>query len=195
MIMHIDPDTGSPSFVLDQMMMIKSLNAVYQKYGIHGIYYCVLFGWPASPFAMVTEEKERHELVVKEVYDSKYYDPIIKEEIYREKLQVKDQYKEAEIIEAISSINTLARVPVLEDKALYLKQLDKNKAAMDYEHNMKDVKGTTEREKYMKDLIANRKALNAILNEALISEKDTLLKKDPKASLDDFINLFNNSKK
>lgn len=188
MIIHIDPKSGSPIFILGQMNMISSLRAVYEKYGIHGIYYAVLFGWPGSPYASVTDEEQRDAYVVKEVYGNTYYDSIRKEQITIEDFSVKEQYKAHDMAEAMKVIYDLARVPVIENRLLYLRLLDRNKLALDVEFHPDNHKGNNEMAGGQKVLLSNRTILEKNLNETMEREKEILMKSDPKMSLDDFIN-------
>lgn len=187
MIIHVDPDSGSPLFVMDQIMMIRSLNTIYHKYGIHGIYYAVFFGWSGSPFATITNEEEKHDLIAAEVYGKPYYDPIQKEEVSQEKLRNKDQYKKPDMQEAIQIIGRLARVPVLEDKISYLRWLDDNTKAMDQPINKQNPMGIQERAKKQGELVKGRKEITALLDEAIERERNLLTKKDVLCSLSDFI--------
>lgn len=188
MIIHVDTTTGSPLFVMDQMMMIGAIRDVYNKYGIHGIYYAVLFGWPGSPFYSVISEPARDELVVQEVYGTKYYDPVQKEEILTERFSCKEQFNQSDMKLAIQSINSLAPVPVLEEKYLYTRLLEINKSGLERQADPQDYKGQTEIAKAQKELFSSRKTLNAFLDEVHKKEKDILLKSDPQMSLSDFIN-------
>ncbi|MGG7664046.1 hypothetical protein [Dyadobacter sp. BHUBP1] len=187
MSIHIDPDTGSPVFILDQMMMVDELRAVYHRYGIHGIYYAVLFCWAGSPFASLTDQAERHEAVCRQVYRSVYYDPIKQDDVRRERLRSPRQYEQEDMVAAFRRISELARVPVLEEKLLYLGMLDRIKVALSVEFNPLDFKKAKEATEVQKNLLANSKAVSAALKEAMETERTMLLKHDPKASLDDFI--------
>ena len=192
MIIHIDSQTGSPVFVLNQMMMLDALRIVYHKYGIHGIHYAVLFGWQGSPFAMITDDDARDGYVVREVYNSTYYDPIDKQSKKMENFSTKDQYKQEDMKNAIKIINELAPVPVIQNKLFYLKLLDKNKVALDQDDiNPANKKGIADQAKNQELLLKNRNLLDKTLNEMLEREKELLMKSDPKTSLDDFITKIN----
>lgn len=188
MTIHVDTQTGAPIFVLNQMMMLSSIRDVYKKYGIHGIYYAVLFGWSGSPFASLTNDSIRDENVVKEVYGSKYYDPVQKEEIASEPFSCKEQYKQQDMKAAIKMITSLARVPIIEERNLFLKLLDRNQEDLKKEAEPTDFKGMEMIASAQKPLLLNRTALNKNLEAILIKEKEILLRSDPKASLSDFIN-------
>jgi len=188
MIIHIDVATGSPLFVVDQMTMISSIRQVYQKYGIHGIYYAVLYGWVGSPFYSITVEADRNKMVTREVYAGEYFDPVQKKQILpSEQYTCEDQYLQPEMREAIGMINSLARIPVVEDRVLYQKLLDQNKASLERQAAPDDYKGQTEIIKSHPDLFKNRKSLTQMIDEALKKEKEILAKSDPQISLNDFI--------
>ena len=188
MTIYVNNDNGAPMFVLNQMMMIESIRSVYKRYGIHGIYYAVLFGWQGSPFASLTSESMRDENVCREVYGNTYYDPNIKELVSMENYQVKEQYLQDDMRSAIQSINELARIPILEEKALYLKLLDQNKVDLQRQAHPEDYKGQDMIEENKKKLIINRQNLNKMLEDVQKKEKEILLRSDAKASLSDFIN-------
>lgn len=187
MTIYINTDTGAPMFVISQMMMIDSLREVYKRYGIHGIYYAVLFGWAGSPFASLTKESMRDENVCREVYGSTYYDPNKKELVTIENYQIKEQYLQDDMRAAIKIINELARVPIIEEKNLFLKLLDRNKEDLEREAHPQDLKGKIDIESNKKPLIENRQRMNKMLEEVLKKEKEVLLRSDSKASLSDFI--------
>lgn len=187
MTIYVNTDTGAPMFVLGQMMQIESLRVVYKKYGIHGIYYAVLFGWAGSPFATLTKDSLRDENVCREVYGSTYYDPNTKELVTMENYQVKDQYLQDDMRLAIKTINELARVPIIEERNLYLKLLDRNKEDLEREAHPQDTKGKIDIEANKVKLITNRQTMNKMLEEVQKKEKEILLRSDSKASLSDFI--------
>jgi len=186
--MHIDPVSGAPLFVLDQMMMTGAVNNVYKRYGIHGIYYAVLFGWPGSPFASITSNEERDKLVFEEVYNRTYYDMIRKEEIApKSNDYFRDQYTRADMKKAIDVIAKLARVPVIEEKNKIMGWIDGNSMAMDTKPHSANPLGAVKHAEDQGKLMKTRKELNNLLDEVLAKERDLLVKKDPLCSLDDYL--------
>ena len=186
MVVHIDPSTGNPIFIVDQILLVKELKVVYDKYGIHGIHYCFLYGWAASPFSTETNKERRHELVAKQVYESHYYDPIIQDLVKKEKMRTTKQYESPEIVYAIDMINKLGRVPILEEKQTYLTVGDKIRDALLADLDTRTAKALSEQSAAQKNLLANQKETSRALREVIELERALLAKKDEQASLNDF---------
>lgn len=189
MIAHIHPETGMPVFVYQQIAVIPDLKAVYDKYGIHGINYCFMYGWSGSPFATITDDKERHDAVDNEVYEKKpkFYDPVLEQEVGDRDIKLRkktNQYSDQLIISACEIINKLARVPVLEDKKNYLSQQDVTQKRL---NNLPadDKEAST----VQKNFLSSAKVISIELDRISERERNILAKKDYKASLDDFMTL------
>lgn len=185
MITHIHPETGMPIFVLDQIVMVKELKAVYDKYGIHGINYCFLFGWAGSPFATITDVIERHKLVYKQVYSSTYYDNVMQEEVKPNQVNLSkqtNQYEQVEIVAACEMIKKLARVIVLEDKVSNYIIRDNIRKNLE-DATKKLTKDSVTQEKI---LLTNDGMVAKKIDAIILREREILAKTDYKASLSDF---------
>lgn len=110
-------------FPIEQMLMIPDCHTCYKNYGIHGLYYAILFGWAGSPYRNKTNEEER---------DTTVYDAIRLTEIFdynKGKMAKPDKthremYKNPHIKKAIQAIIQHARIPTLELRAYYTQQID-----------------------------------------------------------------------
>lgn len=211
MVVHVDPLTGQPLFIMDQIMMIETLRKVYERYGIHGIYYCVFFGWAASPYASVTDIHEKHKLVCEEIEGAVYYDPVTKTEQRRWQRPIpipepprapvkdangrviektksekdRDEYAN-QIIKACSRVNKLARVPVLESKIQYMAIIDRIWDGLKQPFDGRDLAKAKDGAALQKLLLGNRKDAENNLEDVLRQEREILTKADTMASLNDF---------
>lgn len=211
MTVHIDPLTGQPLFIMDQIMMIEVFREIYKEFGIHGIYYCVFFGWSASPYASITNIEEKHALVSEEVNDSKYYDPVTKTDERRSKRAVpcplpprplvegsngkpipkserekKEDERIAMIIKGCNRVNKLARVPVLESKIQYMAIIDRIWDGLKQPFDGRDLAKAKDGAALQKVLLSNRKDAENNLEDVLRQEREILTKADTMASLNDF---------
>lgn len=121
----INKETGIPMFPLDQLLMDPAIKSCYDKFGVHGLHYAVLFGWEGSPYKTKTDVEQRHQLVYDSVRHLELYDTMKNKLIsptYNK--MIPNMYVNPFVIKAIEVINTLARIPVLEMRNYYLIQLD-----------------------------------------------------------------------
>jgi len=212
MVVHIDPLTGQPLFIMDQIMMVNAFKKIYDTYGIHGIYYIVFYGWAASPYATITNPKERHEMVWEEVGNTKYYDPVTKTDqrspkravpypeppqppaldankrpIPKTPIELKRDEASNAIFDACKKVTKIARVPVLESKIQYLAIIDRIwdglKQPFDHRKSASDAKEAAALQKL---LLGNRKDAEERLDHVLVQEREILTKADVMACLNDF---------
>lgn len=211
MTVHVDPLTGQPLFIMDQIMMIEVFREIYKRYGIHGIYYCVFFGWAASPYASITDIHEKHKLVCEEIEGAIYYDPVTKTEQRRWQRPIplpetprppavdankrpieksksekeRDEYA-LQIIKGCNRVNKLARVPVLESKIQYLAIIDRIWDGLKQPFDPRDLAKARDAAALQKTLLGNRKDAENNLEDVLRQEREILTKADVMASLNDF---------
>ena len=123
MKIYFQKDTGTPIFMLDQLLMDSALKECYKHFGIHGLYYAILFGWNGSPYRSKTNIEERDQLAYDSVKTLEIFDSY-KDKIAKPDKLTKDMYKNPFIKKAIETINELAKVPILELKYFFLKQIE-----------------------------------------------------------------------
>ena len=115
MIIIIDRETRIPMFSIEQMLMMKETRECYLEYGIHGLYYCVLFGWKGSPYFSVVDENKRDEMVSEDVMSMQYYDPNEGKTITRPQWKHEKMYTSKLIVNAIKKIEEVTPSALIDD--------------------------------------------------------------------------------
>lgn len=156
-------------FPLDQMLMDPACKDCYDKFGIHGMHYAVLFGWDGSPYKTKTDEDQRHDLVYSSVKHMDLYDTMKNKMVLAQNAKITQIVKDNVFVKkAIAVINTLARIPALEMRNYYFQQMDSLKKQADkikYKDGADpgDVKKTADTQAlFMNQIRAMEKAIDEI---------------------------------
>lgn len=129
MFIGINNQDGLPIFAVDQFMIIPAVRDCYRYYGIHGVYYAILFGWEGSPYRGKPDLNERNTLAYMAIKDVELYDPVKDRRVRASQKIYKDNmYENNYIKQCINAINSLVRTPMLEQRTYYLTQIDELRA-------------------------------------------------------------------
>jgi len=123
MKISIQKETGTPMFMLDQLLLNSTVKECYKHFGIHGLHYAILFGWTGSPYRSKADIEERDMLAYDAVKSTELYDTV-KGKIAKSDKLTRHMYKNPFIKQAINTINELAKVPILELRYFFVKEID-----------------------------------------------------------------------
>ena len=116
---------GKPSFIFDQLMLVKEIRELFNYYQTGSIEYAILFGWAGSPFVNIEDLRLRNETVLLELKSGEW-------SLNVEKLEAAKMLWDRPLVKnAIEKINVIFKLKYLTNAQFYKNEIEKLKVMLE----------------------------------------------------------------